>query len=99
MTASVTPIARDDAYAVPTNGSLTVNPDHGLDLAWGQLGLGGEDLNYPFGTAVDDSGNIYVADTGNSRIVMFAPDGSYLTEWGSYGTEPGHVPFTARRGG
>jgi len=30
-------------------------------------------------------GNVYVADTGNSRIVKFTRDGAFLTEWGSQG--------------
>lgn len=34
-------------------------------------------------------GTIYVADTGNARIQVFAPDRSYLTEWGSNGTGDG----------
>jgi NHL repeat-containing protein len=34
-------------------------------------------LNEPRGVAVDSSGNVYVADTENNRVVKFAPDGSY----------------------
>ena len=32
--------------------------------------------------AVDASGNIFVADTYNQRIQVFAPDGRYVTQWG-----------------
>ena len=36
------------------------------------------------------SGRVYVADGyGNSRIVVFAPDGTYLTEWGKPGAAAG----------
>ena len=36
----------------------------------------------PWGIAVDSAGNIYVADTWNSRIQKFAPDFTFITEWG-----------------
>jgi uncharacterized protein (TIGR03437 family) len=32
-------------------------------------------LNQPMGVAVDDAGNIYIADTGNNRIRQVTPDG------------------------
>jgi hypothetical protein len=41
-------------------------------------------LNFPRNVAVAPDGTIYVADTGNHRIQVFAPDGSYLQEWGSW---------------
>jgi len=31
-------------------------------------------FSYPFGVAVDSSGNVYVADSGNNRVQQFAPD-------------------------
>ena len=33
----------------------------------------------PRGVAVDSSGNIYVADTGNNRIQKFDENGNFLT--------------------
>jgi len=32
-------------------------------------------LNYPNGVAVDPSGNVYIADTGNNRVRKVSPDG------------------------
>ena len=36
------------------------------------------DFSFPNGVAVDASGNVYVADSNNGRLVVFAPDGSQL---------------------
>lgn len=38
----------------------------------------------PIGIAVDGSGNVYVADSGNSRIQKFDSSGSFLTKWGTH---------------
>jgi DNA-binding beta-propeller fold protein YncE len=36
------------------------------------------------GIAIDDAGNIYVADTWNHRIQVFASDGTFLRAWGQF---------------
>lgn len=36
------------------------------------------------GIALDTDGNIYVADTWNHRIQVFAPDGTFLRGWGQF---------------
>jgi sugar lactone lactonase YvrE len=41
------------------------------------------------GLAVDDSGNIFVADSGNSRIQKFNSAGAYLAKWGASGSDAG----------
>ena len=38
---------------------------------------------------MDGSGNVYVADYSNERIQKFDSSGTYLTQWGSYGTGNG----------
>lgn len=34
---------------------------------------------------------IFVTDTGNERVQVFAPDGTFLRAFGGYGTEPGQL--------
>lgn len=43
-------------------------------------------FNEPWGLAVDNQGNVYVADTWNHRIQKFTGDGKFLLEWGTFGT-------------
>lgn len=54
------------------------------------LKIGGSSgLREPHGIALDGRGNIYVADTGNSRIVKFDPSGRELIAFGKNGSGPG----------
>jgi tripartite motif-containing protein 71 len=52
---------------------------------WGSLGSGDGQFNTPIDVAVDGSGNVYVADTGNNRIQKFTNTGTFLAKWGSPG--------------
>src|SRR5579872_1762530 len=45
-------------------------------------------LSRPAGLAVDARGNLYVADTGNHRIVEIAPNGSLLAHFGDVDLGP-----------
>jgi predicted membrane-bound mannosyltransferase/DNA-binding beta-propeller fold protein YncE len=63
---------------------------------WGQYGQPLPDVpeskSYfwgPRGIAVDSQGHVFVADTGNKRIVVFDSDGNYITEFGTAGLDPG----------
>jgi peptidylamidoglycolate lyase len=64
-----------------------------LLLSWGEAGVAGSDsthFNMPTGVAVADDGTFYVSDGyGNSRIMRFAADGKYLSEWGKKGNKAG----------
>ncbi|NJL04925.1 MAG: TIGR03663 family protein [Chloroflexaceae bacterium] len=43
----------------------------------------------PRGLAVSSNGNIYIADTGNKRIIVTDANGTFLYQWGAQGSEPG----------
>nr|NCR42073.1 6-bladed beta-propeller [Microcystis aeruginosa W13-11] len=47
----------------------------------------------PFGIAVGSGGNIYVADTFNSRVQVFNPSGVFQSAFGSFGTGDGEFSF------
>ena len=39
--------------------------------------------------SLDSKGNLYVADSGNSRIQVLDPNKKFLTKWGSLGNQAG----------
>ena len=43
-----------------------------------KAGSDNKHFKHPLGVACDAKGNVYVADSGNNRIQVFKPDGSYL---------------------
>jgi len=58
-------------------------------LIWGSQGKGDGQFQDPRGIAVDEAGNVYVADSGNHRIQVFDSSGKFLIQWGSEGDGPG----------
>src|SRR5205823_11157110 len=56
----------------------------------GSAGAGRGEFNHPAAVALDASGDIYLADRGNNRIVKLSPGGDVLAQWGSLGTGTGH---------
>ncbi len=63
-----------------------------------KMGTGGKnhelttpgDFAKPAGVAVDNEGNLYVADTLNDRIEVFDADGQFIRTWGKNGDGPGY---------
>lgn len=71
---------------VGESGGVTKYTSTGTELAhWGTWGSGPGQLSEPWGMDVDADGNVYVADTFNSRVQVFTGDGTFVTEWGSRG--------------
>ncbi|NOZ51163.1 MAG: TIGR03663 family protein [Chloroflexi bacterium] len=60
-----------------------------VQIVGGMKGPGPGQLQQPRAAALAPDGRLYVADTGNHRIVVFNPDGSYAFDWGSFGEAQG----------
>jgi DNA-binding beta-propeller fold protein YncE len=60
-------------------------------LAWGRPGDGPGEFRGPVGVAVDDSGFVYISDSGNDRIQKFTADGRFVAAWGSSGAPLGQL--------
>ncbi len=89
-------------YVADTNHNrvLVYGPEGALSAKWGAdegngaSGSGAGQFDRPSAVAVDPSGDVYVADTANNRIVRLSPTGGVLSEWGSRGSGDGrfHSP-------
>ncbi len=64
-------------YATDPEGARVIRwSGNGILLdVWGTPGAGPDQLAYPTGVATDQEGYVYVSDSGNHRIVVFAPPG------------------------
>lgn len=72
-----------EIYVTDGYGNARVHkftPDGKLMFSWGNPGNGPGEFHVPHGIAVDREGNLFVADRENSRIQIFAPDGTFLSE-------------------
>jgi sugar lactone lactonase YvrE len=58
---------------------------------WGGRGSGDGELLFPQGLGLAPDGCVWVADTGNRRVVRFSGDGEFLSSFDGSGTEQG--PF------
>jgi len=72
--------------ATPELGALRESV---TDMSRGGKGTGRGQFDSPTGIAVDGSGNVLVADTGNGRIETFSPTGAFLSIIGTKGSGQG----------
>ncbi len=57
---------------------------------WKQVTHGGDPFNLPAGIALNDAGEVFIADGyANARVHKFAANGKYLQSWGGPGDGPG----------
>ena len=56
---------------------------------WGGFGKGDGQFEQPRGIEIGPGDIVYVADTFNSRVQYFTPEGSFLGKWGSVGEAVG----------
>ncbi len=82
---------------------VTASAEFGFLTKWGStcfIGWAGPDscdgqFRAASDMAVNRSGSVYVADSGNSRIQKFDSNGNFITKWGSLGRGDGQfdLPF------
>lgn len=78
---------------------IKFSPDGKVLLTLGKAGVAGESrtlLNRPSDVAIAPNGDIFVADghsgmDTNMRIVKYAPDGTFIKQWGRKGSAPGEL--------
>ena len=69
---------------------------NGVSGAIGSSGIASGQFNNPQGIAVDSSNNVWVADSGNSRVEEFNSSGSFLNGLGAgYNGVPGSIGSTS----
>jgi streptogramin lyase len=64
-----------------------------FSFAFGKEGSKDGQLSHPQGIAIDSAGNIWVTDSGNSRIEKFNSKGEYLSKFGTQGSGDGQLEW------
>ena len=86
----------NDGKLLMTIGTRGYRSDTGADnTVFGSNGYkdvvrGGDPFNLPAGIALNDAGEVFIADGyANARVHKFSPEGKHLLSWGEPGTGPG----------
>ncbi len=75
---SGSPVAEPTPSAIRTPARISPTPAQALPMTIGYQGRREGEFINPRGLALDEEGNIYVADTGNDRLQIFDPQGDFL---------------------
>ena len=75
---------QDRVKALPPTSQPSFSPEGVTNMFEGGRGTGKGQFDSPSGIAVDPSGNVLVADTGNGRIEKFSPTGAFVTSIGQF---------------
>ena len=80
---------KDEVIALSRDrNSVCVFGIDGREVAYfGEKGISEGQLNSPSDIDIDNSGKIYIADTGNNRIAVFSPDYKFIMNAGLEGLE------------
>lgn len=76
-------------YVLDQDSIYKLNSSGEVLLQFAERGSGPGQLDKASDIAVDEKGNVYVADTGNHRISKFSPDGKFLLSFGKRGEKDG----------
>lgn len=60
---------------------------------WALDGVGPGQVRDNRGVTVDASGNVYLVDAGNGRVIKYAPNGPVLAQFGRRGKGPGELGY------
>jgi tripartite motif-containing protein 71 len=63
-----------------------------------EIAIEGEFLGAPGGVAIDAESNLYVLDTVENQVRVFASDGTQAAAWGETGEGPGQFRFSSAGG-
>ena len=75
----------------PASGTPGEETGYAFEFEFGTKGGKEGQLEKPNGIAVNPDGNLYVLDSGNSRVEQFSPDGKYVSQFGTSGKGPGQL--------
>jgi DNA-binding beta-propeller fold protein YncE len=76
------------ALLIVLTGYIEAEEKYSVNKIWPEAPQGWH-FYKPKGVAVDNSGNVYVGDSGNYRVKKFDSEGRFITQWGSPGSKDG----------
>ena len=82
-------IVRTGLFAILLCVPLLTGAFENVEIALEIGGPAKDTLKSPAAVAFDNEGRIYIADSGNYRVSVFAADGSPVNKWGGKGRENG----------